>query len=70
MPVNYVVLNRGGLVLESWTGPISHQELIAHETQHLSDPSVNPGASVLADATQATFETAPELVHELSDLYQ
>ena len=70
MPINYVVLNRGNLVLESWTGPISHQQLIAHEKQHLSDPSVNPGASVLADATQASFDTTPEMVHELSDLYQ
>lgn len=70
MPVRYAVLNGGDLVLESWTGPISHQDLIKHEQQHLSDPDVNAGASVLADATQALFETTPELVHELSDLYQ
>lgn len=50
MPVEYVVLNQGTLVLELWTGTISHHELLAHERRHLRDSSVVCGASVLADA--------------------
>jgi hypothetical protein len=70
MSVEYVVLNQGALVLELWTGTVSHDELLAHERCHLSDSSVARGASVLADATSATFETTPEEVHELTDLYR
>ncbi|THJ25134.1 MAG: hypothetical protein CAF45_002075 [Nitrospira sp. CG24E] len=70
MPVKYVVLNRGALVLELWTGTISHDEVLAHERRHLSDPSIAPGASVLVDATSASFETESEMVHEVTDLYR
>lgn len=70
MPVEYVVLNQGALVLELWTGTVSHDELLAHEQQHLSDTSIVRGASVLADATHASFETTPEKIHELTDLYR
>lgn len=70
MPVEYVVLNQGALVLELWTGTISHGELLAHERQHLRDSSIAYGASVLADAVGASFETMPEAVHELTDLYR
>ncbi len=31
MPVEYVVLNQGTLVLELWMGGISHDEVLAHE---------------------------------------
>lgn len=40
MPVEYVVLNQGALVLEVWTGTISHDEVLAHERRHLSDSSI------------------------------
>jgi hypothetical protein len=70
MPVEYVVLNQGALVLELWTGTISHDELLAHERRHLRDSSIACGASVLADALSASFETTPEAVHELTDLYR
>jgi hypothetical protein len=70
MPVEYVVLNQGALVLELWTGTISHDELLAHERRHLSDSSIARGASVLVDATSASFETTPEAVHEVTDLYR
>jgi len=70
MPVEYVVLNQGALVLELWTGTISHDELLAHERRHLSDSSIARGASVLVDAASASFETTPEEVHELTDLYR
>ena len=70
MPVEYVVLNQGMLVLEWWTGRISHDEVLAHERRHLSDPSVMAAASVLVDAVNASFETTPEMVHEVTDLYR
>jgi hypothetical protein len=53
-----------------WTGTISHDELLAHERRHLSDSSIARGASVLVDATSASFETTPEAVHEVTDLYR
>ena len=70
MPVKYVVLNQGSLVLELWTGVISHDEVLTHERQHLSDASIARGASVLVDATGASFETSMEAVHEVTDLYR
>jgi hypothetical protein len=70
MPVEYVVLNQGTLVLEWWTGTISHEEVLAHERRHLSDSSIARGASVLANAISASFETTPEQVHEVVDLYR
>ena len=70
MPVEYVVLNQGALVLELWTGTISHDEVLAHERRHLSDSSIARGASVLVDAASASFETMPEAVHEVTDLYR
>lgn len=70
MPVEYVVLNQGTLVLELWMKTISHDEVLAHERRHLSDSSIARGASVLTDATSAMFETTPEAVHEVTDLYR
>ncbi|MDO8356062.1 MAG: hypothetical protein Q7U76_06700 [Nitrospirota bacterium] len=70
MPVKYVVLNQGSLVLELWTGAVSHDEVLAHVRQHLSDASIAHGASVLVDATGASFETSTEAVHEVTDLYR
>ncbi len=70
MPVEYVVLNQGALVVELWTGTISHDEVPAHERRHLSDSSIARGASVLIDATRASFETKPEAVHGVVDLYR
>ena len=70
MPVEYVVLNQGALVVELWTGTISHDEVLAHERRHLSDSSIARGASVLVDANNASFETTPEAVHEVIDLYR
>jgi hypothetical protein len=69
MPNNYVVRNDGNLVFERWIGVITHEELITHEQRQLQDTSIKPGAAVLADAREATFETEAPDVHELSDLY-
>ena len=70
MPDTYVVLNQGSLVLELWAGGVSHEEVLTHERQHLSDASIARGASVLVDATGASFETTTESVHEVTDLYR
>lgn len=68
--VEYVVLTQGALVVELWTGTISHDEVLAHERRHLSDSSIARGASVLVDANNASFETTLEVVHEVTDLYR
>jgi hypothetical protein len=70
MSVKYVVLNEGSLVLELWLGIVTHDEVRAHERQHLSDVSIARGASVLVDATGATFETEREAGHEVTDRYR
>ena len=69
MPNNYAVLNGGSMVVEFWTGPVSQEEILAHERLHLSDPSVKAGASVLIDAERAHFGTTIEEVKEIADLY-
>jgi hypothetical protein len=70
MPVTYVVLNQGSLVLELWTGVVFHEEVLTHERRHLSDASISLGASVLIEATGASFKTTTESVHEVTDLYR
>ena len=70
MPVTYVVLNQGSLVLELWTGMVSHEEVLTHERQHLSDASIAHGASVLVYATGASIKTTTGSVHEVTDLYR
>ncbi len=70
MPAQYVVANGGSLVVELWTGAITHRELIDHERAQLHDTSIRPGAIAVVDCRRATFpETSTDLVHELSDLY-
>lgn len=69
MPNRYAVLDDGALVVERWTGTVTHDELISHERDQIKDKSIRPGAAVLAYAADATFETGRERVHELSDLY-
>jgi len=69
MPNNYAVLNEGSVVVEFWTGPVTHEELLAHERRHLSDPLIQAGASVLVDAERAQFGTTVEEIKEIADLY-
>jgi hypothetical protein len=52
-----MVLGDGELVLERWTGTVTHEELIAHERAQIRDPAIKPGAVMLVDATLARFET-------------
>lgn len=70
MSMNYLVLNDGKLVIESWEGTVSHGEVMSHERQHMQDPSIQAGASVLIEATGATFQTALEAIQEVTDLYR
>ena len=69
MPNSYIVLDSGTLVIERWTGTVTHDELISHERDQIEDRSIKPGAVVLAYAADASFETDPEEVRQLSDLY-
>jgi hypothetical protein len=69
MPNNYAVLNEGSAVVELWTGPVTHEELLAHERRHLSDPLIKAGASALVDAERAQFGTTVEQVKDIAALY-
>jgi hypothetical protein len=70
MPVKYIVLNKGKLVIERWVGTISHAELIEHERNQLNDTSIARGAIALADARQALFpETTLDGIRELAELH-
>ena len=68
MPIEYVVLNQGALVLEVWTGTVSHAELLAHEQRHLSDSSIAHGASVHADATASSAENLRDFPSSLGTI--
>ncbi len=65
----YVVLNGGSAVVEFWKGQVTHDELLAHERRHLSDPSIKTGAAVLVDAERAHFGTTVEEIKEVVALY-
>jgi len=70
MPLKYVVINDGKLVVERWVGMVGHDELVAHERQKLQDESIAVGARVLTDAQVATLpETTLDRVRELADVY-
>lgn len=70
MPVKYIVVDNGNLVIERWEGRISHAELLEHERQQLHDRSIRRRARVLVDAREASFpETTLNGLHELTELY-
>jgi len=70
MPLKYLVINEGKLVVERWAGVIGHAELVAHERKKLQDESIAPGARALTDAQAAALpETTLDRVHELADVY-
>ena len=70
MPVKYIAVDDGNLVIERWIGRISHAELLEHERQQLHDRSIKQGARVLVDARDASFpETTADILHEVTDLY-
>jgi hypothetical protein len=70
MPVKYIVVDNGNLVIERWVGTVSHAELLEHERQHLDDRSIKRGAKVLVDARDASFpETTADGFREVADLY-
>jgi len=70
MPVKYIVVHEGHVVIERWAGSISHEELVFHERAQLQDPSIVPGAIVLADCRAVTFETTADKVIEMSDSHK
>jgi hypothetical protein len=69
MPNTYAVINDGSMVVEFWTGQVTHDELLAHERRHLSDPSIKAGAAVLVDAQRARFGTTEEEIADIAVLY-
>ncbi|MCS6283925.1 MAG: hypothetical protein H8K08_00745 [Nitrospira sp.] len=69
MPNTYAVINDGSMVVEFWTGQVTHDELLAHERRHLSDPLIKAGASVLVDAQRARFGTTEEEIADIAVLY-
>jgi hypothetical protein len=70
MPVRYVVVSDGKLVVERWVGRVTHAEFVEHERQKLQDTSIAREAKALIDARAAEFpETTPDRVHEVADLY-
>lgn len=70
MPLKYVVISDGKLVVERWVGVVGHAELVAHERKKLQDEAIAPGARVLTNAQAATLpETTLDSVHELADVY-
>jgi len=69
MPNNYTVLNGGNVVVEFWTGQVSHDELLAHERRHLSDPLIKGGAAVLVDAERAQFGSTTDEIKDIVGLY-
>ena len=66
MPMSYVVCEDGKLVLERWTGNVSHQEVVEHVRRQLQDVSIAPGAAILANCTEASFDTPADRVFEIS----
>lgn len=64
----YRVYDDGAFVIERWTGTIEHAELLAHERDQQADESIRDGAVVLADCTDARFETTVDNMHELVEI--
>lgn len=70
MPVQYLVTDKGTLVIELWTGVISREEMLSHEKKQLQDDSITQGASVIVDARKADFSNIPyETATDLVKIY-
>ena len=56
MPINYMVVNQGLLVVERWQGFITLAEHAATRERQLADDNLAPQTSLLLDAQSATLE--------------
>ncbi len=65
MSVTYDVIEDGSVVLQHWNGAVTRDDLMVHEQQHLTDPRIKPGASVLVDAREAYFGITQEEVGDI-----
>jgi hypothetical protein len=65
MSVTYDVMEDGTVMLECWSGKVTRDDLLAHENQHLTDPRIKLGASVLVDAREAHFAVTQEEVGDI-----
>jgi len=68
MPCKYEIAMDGMLVVERWTGTVTHDELMTHKKNQVRDPSIKAGASVLSDCTRAVFSISLDAVNELADM--
>ena len=66
MPCSYRVVGNGSLVIERWSGAVTHEELIAHKRQLALEPSIRKGAAVLTDCRAAAFATPVNMLHEVA----
>lgn len=65
MSVTYDVIEDGRVVLEYGRGAVTRDDLVVHEQQHLADPRIKSGASVLVDARDAYFGITQEEVGDI-----
>jgi hypothetical protein len=70
VPAKYKVFRDGTLVIERWSGRVTHEEMIRHLMRRMHDSSIEPGASVLADGRSATFETPEELATTAANVHE
>lgn len=54
MPIDYQVLEEGGLVLTVFSGHVTTQEVIEHTRDFMGDTRIRPGHRELADLSRAT----------------
>ena len=67
MAATYDVIENGRVVLQYWSGKVTRDNVVTHEHQHLTDPRITPGASVLVDAREAEFGIAANEVRDIMD---
>ncbi|MFG0248587.1 MAG: hypothetical protein ACF8OB_06850 [Phycisphaeraceae bacterium JB051] len=67
MPGIYSVLNDGNLVVEYWAGQVSSDEIIEHEIEHTSDPSIKNQSVCLVDGRNAAFDLTREQIQQMAD---
>jgi hypothetical protein len=70
MACKSLVLSGGTVVLERWTGLVTHEELLAHNRNLVQDPSIARAASVIADCRAAQILIPTGRLHEIADIHE
>jgi hypothetical protein len=68
MPCKYSIAMDGQLVVEQWTGTLTHDELVAHKKRLSREPSIRAGASVLTDCRRCEIQISPQAIDALSEI--